>query len=265
MLGSLPTQQPQNPGTLGPHHLQRQRDLLWVPGRVWCLRLPFVVTECPSPGRASQAPGRTLGRLVGSGWPRPAAEKQFSERPIDGGTALLPAHTADPGRTRARRWAGMCAGPRKGLPLFTQSSGGGRYGFGLVPLNVWLLWPPSRATGKSLHTDRVQPRLGFLHCPLNPQGYLLFQSRAKQEQNHRPWLILWGKDRGRRDRDGYDLWLYSLCLPARPSSTTHLLGYLWISYSTSLTFPISKQRTLKITAGLIYHSFNGSPEPTSMD
>lgn len=77
----------------------------------------------------------------------------------------------------------VCAGPRKGLPLFIQSFGGGRYGFGLVPLNMWLLWPPSRATGKSLHTDRAQPRLEFLLCPLNPQGYLLFQSRAEQSRS----------------------------------------------------------------------------------
>lgn len=127
---------------------------------------------------------------AGAGLPRPAAGKQFREEPIDGGTTPLPARTADIRRTRAGRWTGVCAGPRKGLPFFIQRSGGGRYGFGLVPLNTWLLWPPSRATGKSLHTDRVQPRLEFLHCPLNLQGYLLFQSRAKQEWDHRPWLIL---------------------------------------------------------------------------
>lgn len=142
-----------------------------------------------------------------------------------------------------------------------QSSGRGSYGFGLVPLNTWLLWSPSRATGKSLHTDLVQSRLAFLHCPFRLQGYLLFQSRAKQEWDQRRWLILWGKDRGRRDRDGYDVWLHSLRLPARPRSTTYLLGYLWVSYSASLSFPIFKQRTVKIMAGLIT-TLN---EPTSVD
>lgn len=123
------------------------------------------------------------------------------------------------------------------------------------------MWPPSTATSKLLHTDRVQPRLEFLHCPLKLQGYLLFQSGAKQEQDQRPWLIRWGKDR-QRDRDDYDVWLYPFCLHARPSSTTYLTGYLWISYSPSLSFPISKQRTREIRQTWL-SLYNDSLEPTS--
>lgn len=88
---------------------------------------------------------------------------------------------------------GRCVGP---VLLLFKALGGGSYGFGLGPLNVWHLWPPSRVTGRSLHTDCVQSRLEFRHCSLNLQGYLLFLSRAVYAWNHRPWLILWGRTEG---------------------------------------------------------------------